>query len=322
METHPAADPSGAPQPELSFVVPLYFTGEGVARLLDAFRGLEIPGGFELVLVNDGSTDQTVERLEELAPTMPCAVTWVDLARNYGEHAAVMEGLRRARGRWVVTMDDDLQNPVAEGVRLYEHARETGAEVVYSYYGEKKHSIFRNLGSWFTNLLASYFLGKPRDLYLCSFRCFSQSLVERVIRYTGPFPYIDGLIIDSTNRIETLLVHHEEREEGQSGYNFRRLVRLWMNMFFNFSIMPLRVASLFGLLLCLAGLGIATATVVEYFVGKRPPLGWASLMAASSIFSGGQLLILGLLGEYVGRAYLTLTGKPQSLVRSAREHRP
>ncbi|MEZ5433509.1 MAG: glycosyltransferase [Verrucomicrobiales bacterium] len=311
-----------SPAPALSFVVPLYFTGDGVATLLDAFRDLTVDGGYEVILVNDGSTDETLSKLEALVPAMPYPVTWVDLARNYGEHAAVMEGLRRSRGEWVVTLDDDLQNPISEALRLHQHAITTRAEVVYSYYAKKKHSLFRNLGSWFTNLLASFFLGKPRDLYLCSFRCFSRSLVDRITLYSGPFPYIDGSVLNATHRIETLLVRHEERADGQSGYTLRRLVRLWMNMFFNFSIMPLRVASLFGLVLCLTGLGLAVATVLEYFYWKKPPTGWSSQMAAISLFSGGQLLILGLLGEYVGRAYLTLAGKPQSLVRSAHHHHP
>jgi undecaprenyl-phosphate 4-deoxy-4-formamido-L-arabinose transferase len=146
--------------------------------------------------------------------------------------------------------------------------------------------------------------------------------VDRVVLYAGPFPYIDGLILDATNRIETLLVRHEARDSGRSGYTLRRLVRLWMNMFFNFSIMPLRAASILGLVLCLVGLGLAAATVIEYHFLHKPPPGWSSQMAAGSVFSGAQLLILGLLGEYVGRAYLTLSGKPQSLVRSAREHQP
>lgn len=308
--------------PLVSFVVPLYNTGASLERLLDAFRSLPIEGGWELVLVNDASPDGTGRRVSELLPTMPCPVTFVDMARNFGEHAAVLEGFRHSRGQFVINLDDDLQNPVSEALRLLDHIRTTGADVVYAYYDEKKHHWLRNAGSRLTDWVATLLLDKPRDLYLCSFRAHSRSLIDHIIRYTGPYPYIDGLILGSTNRIERLLVAHKSRSDGKSGYTLRKLVRLWMNMFFNFSIMPLRIASFIGMLLCGFGLIMMIEVLVEHvFVGVRAS-GWASLMGAISIFSGAQLLILGLIGEYVGRAYLTVSGKPQSLVRSVTIHQP
>lgn len=307
-------------RPLVSFVIPLYNTGEGMVKLFDAFRNLPIPEGYELILVNDGSRDHTAARAAELIPTMPVPVIQVDFARNFGEHAAVMEGLRRARGQFIINLDDDLQNPISEALKLLTHIRQSGDDVVYSYYDEKKHHWFRNFGSWLTNRLASLLLDKPRDLYLCSFRAMRRELVEHVLRYTGPYPYIDGLILGATNRIGRLLVTHEERVEGESGYTLRKLLRLWMNMFFNFSIMPLRLASVMGVLLCLAGLVILLSVLAEHFMFGVKQSGWSSLMAAISIFSGSQLLILGMLGEYIGRAYMTISGKPQSLVRSVTFH--
>jgi glycosyltransferase involved in cell wall biosynthesis len=306
--------------PLVSFVIPLYNTGDAIVKLFDAFRLLPIPEGYELVLVNDGSRDKTFERAAELAKTMPIPVTLVDFARNFGEHAAVMEGLRRSRGEFVVNLDDDLQNPVSEAIKLLNHLRQSSDEVLYSYYEEKKHHWFRNIGSWATSTIATFLLDKPRDLYLCSFRAMRRELVERVILYTGPYPYIDGLILGATNRIGRLQVLHEERADGQSGYTLRRLLRLWANMFFNFSIMPLRVASLLGVILCVLGAIILISVLIEHFIYGVEQSGWASLMSAISIFSGSQLFILGLLGEYVGRAYMTLAGKPQSLVRTVMEH--
>jgi glycosyltransferase involved in cell wall biosynthesis len=306
----------------VTFVIPLYFTGAGIDPLLDVFCGLAVPGGFDLVLVNDGSTDDTVERLQRRMAGLPFPVTLVDLARNFGEHNAVLEGLRHAEGRYVITLDDDLQNPPAEALRLLAHAEETGADVVYSYYAEKKHHWFRNLGSRLTNAAATFLLSKPPELYLSSFRCLKQDLVGRIVTYSGPFPYIDGLILGATNRIGRLLVEHSSRNDGESGYTLRKLVRLWMNMFFNFSIMPLRLASVLGLVLCGFGVLMVCMVVAEHFLHGPQQRGWASLMAAISIFSGSQLLILGLLGEYVGRAYMTLSGKPQSLVRALVQHHP
>ena len=302
--------------PEVSFVVPLYNTGEALERLLGAFRDLKWEVPFELVLVNDGSPDGTGDRVPGLMDGLPFRVVFVDLARNFGEHAAVLEGFRHVSGKYVVNLDDDLQNPISEAVKLVEHLRGSRADVVYARYEEKKHHWFRNLGSWMTNRVASWLLGKPKRLYLCSFRAMRRGLVEDITKYTGPYPYVDGLILGATQRIETLLVEHEERVAGESGYTLRKLVRLWMNMFFNFSIMPLRLSSLLGAALCLTGLLALVAVLVELVVfGIRAP-GWASLMAGTFVFSGAQLIMLGVIGEYVGRAFMTVSGKPQSLVRS------
>ena len=306
--------------PLVSFVVPLYFTGAGVVKLLDAFRNLPIPEGYEVVLVNDGSTDDTLKQAREVIPTMPVPVTLVDLARNFGEHAAVLEGFRHTRGQFVINLDDDLQNPLSEALKLLEHIRKTGADVVYAYYEEKKHHWFRNLGSRFNSAMATWLLDKPKDLYLCSFRAHSRKLIEHITRYTGPYPYIDGLILGATNRIEKLLVKHEERADGQSGYTLRKLLRLWMNMFFNFSIMPLRLASLLGALISVLGVVLLVSVLVEHFFFGAKQTGWGSTIAAISIFSGSQLMMLGVIGEYVGRAYMTLSGKPQSLVREVMHH--
>lgn len=302
--------------PELSFVVPLYNTGEGLPALLDAFRALSIPEKWELVLVDDGSTDGTFLKAGRLTADFPAPVTLVELARNYGEHAAVLEGYRRARGSLVVNLDDDLQNPPQEAVRLLYHLRDSGAEVVYSRYARKKHSWVRNAGSWLVNRCATFLLEKPRHLYLSSFRALRTELVARIVTYRGPYPYIDGLILGATNRISTFEVAHEERRVGRSGYTPRKLVRLAMSLLFDFSVMPLRLASLLGGLLCVLGGLILTEVVVETLMVGQRQAGWGSLMGALAVFSGAQLLMLGLIGEYVGRAFLTVSGKPQSLVRA------
>jgi undecaprenyl-phosphate 4-deoxy-4-formamido-L-arabinose transferase len=308
--------------PEVSFVIPLYNTGTALEPLLQAFRELEMACSFELVLVNDGSPDGTGDRVADLIKDMPIPVVFVDLARNFGEHAAVLEGFRQARGAFVVNLDDDLQNPVSEAVKLLAHLRDSKADVVYARYEEKKHHWFRNLGSMMTNHVASWLLGKPLDLYLCSFRAMRRGLLDHITTYSGPYPYIDGLILGATNRIETLLVRHEERSAGSSGYTLRRLVRLWMNMFFNFSIMPLRLSSLLGAVLCLTGFLLLFLVVMELLVlGVEAP-GWASMMAAIFVFSGAQLIMLGVIGEYVGRAFMTVSGKPQSLIRKRLQHQP
>ena len=309
-------------RPAASFVVPLYNTGGSLTRLLEAFRDLPIKGGYELVLVNDASPDGTGTRVAELLGSLPYPAVLIDMAKNFGEHAAVLEGYRHARGRFIVNLDDDLQNPVAEALRLVDHLQTHDCDVVYTWFEEKMHHPLRNFGSWFTNRAASLLLDKPKDLYLSSFRGIRRELAEKITAYRGPYPYVDGLILGATNRIDRLQVHHEARQEGSSGYTFRKLVRLWMNMFFNFSVMPLRLAGILGLLLCALGAVIVVVVFAEKLMHDTPIQGYASLMAAVSVFSGAQLLILGVIGEYLGRTYLTLAGRPQSLVRSVRLHEP
>jgi len=300
----------------VSFVIPMYCTGAGVDPLFEAFRDLGLDGRYELVLVDDGSTDDTRQRVAAAMADFPVPITFVELARNYGEHSAVLEGLRHARGRYVVTLDDDLQNPVREAVRIVHRLRETGADVVFAYYDDKKHHWFRNFGSWVTNRMGSVLLDKPGELYLSTFRGMTADLVGRIVGYRGPYPYVDGLILGATNRIDSLLVAHDERKLGRSGYTLRKLLRLVMNIFFNFSIMPLRLASVLGLVLCVLGAAMFAVVLIEHVVNGVEHPGWGSLMAALSVFSGSQLLILGVVGEYVGRTYMTLAGKPQSTVRT------
>lgn len=302
--------------PEVSFVVPLHNTGDTLPLLLKAFRSLKMDCAWELVLVDDGSTDNTFRRAGELTQDFPVPVTMVELARNFGEHAAVLEAYRRSRGRYVVNLDDDLQNPVPEAIRLLEHLRQQDAEVVYSRFIQKKHSELRNAASWMANQCATILLGKPRDLYLSSFRALRRELIERIVTYHGPYPHIDGLILGATNRIATLEVEHAERADGRSGYTLRKLLRHAQSLLFDFSIMPLRLASVLGALLCLVGALLMAEVVIETMLVGHRQLGWGSLMAALAAFSGTQLLMLGIIGEYVGRAFMTVSSKPQSLVRT------
>jgi undecaprenyl-phosphate 4-deoxy-4-formamido-L-arabinose transferase len=233
-----------------------------------------------------------------------------------------MTGFRHARGSWVVTMDDDLQNPPSEVLRLLEHARTTDADAVYTYYEHKEHATWRNLGSRFTNRVADWLLDKPPGLYLSSFRCLSAFVVSQVIRYEGPFPYIDGLVMQATQRLERLPVQHLPRAVGRSNYTLRRLVRLWLNMFLNFSVMPLRVSSLTGLACSILGvLGVVLVAAEAIFMGNTPS-GWGSVMSAVLLLSGVQLLILGVVGEYLGRLFLTANRKPQSIVRGIERNDP
>jgi glycosyltransferase involved in cell wall biosynthesis len=298
----------------LSIVVPVYNGAKSITELVHALETLDIEGGHEIVLVNDGSPDDSLAVCRRLLSEASVPITLVNLARNFGEHNAIMTGLRHTRGAYVITMDDDLQNPPSEVKRLLEHARATGKDVIYTRYAVKQHTYWRNLGSRFANWVADVLMEKPKGLYLSSFRCMSAFLVEQVTRYEGPFPYVDGLIMQATQAIDTIEVAHLPRASGRSNYTMKRLVRLWLNIFVNFSVMPLHLSTIAGFALSLIGL-IGVVSVVLEALFFEPPQGWASLMAATLLLSGVQLLILGILGEYMGRLFLTANRKPQTVVR-------
>jgi len=293
----------------LSIVIPVYRGAASIGILVDALAALQIAGGHEVVLVNDGSPDNSAEICRRLTARTDLPVTFLNLSRNFGEHNAVMAGLRHARGDYIITMDDDLQNPISEVVRLFEHARVGGWDVVYTYYAEKKHAAWRNLGSRFANKVADILLDKPRGLYLSSFRCMSAFVGRSITVYDGPFPYVDGLILQTTQHIDRIPVEHVARASGQSNYTMRRLVRLWLNLFINFSAMPLRVSVVAGFALGLMGI-LGFGIVIAEALLRAPPPGWASLMAATLLISGVQLVMLGILGEYLGRLFLEVKGRP------------
>jgi undecaprenyl-phosphate 4-deoxy-4-formamido-L-arabinose transferase len=301
--------------PALTFVIPMYNAAETIAALVRDIERLEVEGGHEIVLVNDGGRDNTMAVCRELVRTARIPMTLVDHSRNFGEHNAVLTGWRHARGAHVVNLDDDGQNPPHEAVRLWQHALATGVDVVYGHYEVKQHSVWRNVGSALTNRVTDWALDKPRGFYLSSFRCVSGYIAKQVVAYAGPYPYIDGLLLQVTQRIDSIMVGHEPRRAGQSGYTLRRLVRLWLSAWLNFSLLPLRVAALAGFVTAGAGLVAFLVVLWLWFVGRGPAFGFGWLMSAFLIFSGMQLIMLGLIGEYLGRMFLTVNQRPQAVVR-------
>ena len=300
----------------LSVVIPVYNGAATIGPLVNRlFEDLEQRFDLEVVLVNDCSpSDDSAEVCRELAQQRAPAVRFVNLAKNAGEHNAVMAGLNHCSGDAAVIMDDDFQNPPSEVIKLVARLQE-GHDVVFSHYAKKEHHWFRNLGSRFNNMVASVMLGKPRDLYLSSFKAINRFTINEVIKYTGPFPYLDGLILRVTRNYGTQLVEHDPREEGRSGYTLRKLVRLWLNMFTNFSILPLRVASLAGFAFAFIGFIGAIIIVIERLSRPDIPVGWASLFCGLLVVGGVQLFALGMIGEYLGRLFLKDNGSPQFVVR-------
>jgi glycosyltransferase involved in cell wall biosynthesis len=303
-------------RPKVSIIIPVYNGAQSIGRLVDELTGTLTPlYELEIILVNDNSPDDSETVCISLFEKFPEIVRFYSLAKNVGEHNAVMAGLNKSRGDYMVIMDDDFQNPTSEVVKLLQHAIGKNCDVMYTYYKKKKHSLFRNLGSLFNDKVANFMLNKPKDLYLSSFKVLNRFIVDEIVKYDLPYPYIDGLILRTTDKIASVEVEHHERETGKSGYTFRKLVRLWMNMFTNFSILPLRISFLLGVIVSSFGLILAIITVVEKFSDPDLPVGYASVMTAVLIFAGIQLVSIGVIGEYVGRIFLSQNKKPQYTIR-------
>ena len=309
---------SGRPGIDLSVVIPVYNAEQTIAalteRLIDVARAR---GSLQVVLVNDGSRDRSHEVCHELAEKHRDVVTYLRLAKNFGEHNAVMAGLRHAQGAYVVVMDDDFQHRPEDACRLYEEARAKGFDLVYSSFPRREHGLGRRLGSRFNGWVANFMLDKPKDLYLSSFKCMSRWLVREIVRYRGPFPYVDGLALRCTRNIGRVEVVHQQREAGRSGYTLRKLVGLWGNMFVSFSVMPLRVSTLLGFVLIALAAAGSVYVLIEKLAGRHVPEGWPFLAIIIMLFSGSQLLILGILGEYLGRLYLAINETPQAVVQDS-----
>lgn len=304
-------------RPSLSIVVPVYRSQEILPFLVEAVANAAEAAGckddFELILVNDASPDDSWGVLTALAKRYPFIIG-ICLTRNFGQHNATMAGLNRARGEIVIVMDDDLQHP-PEAIRELIASIRSGFDVCYTRYAERKHALWKRLGSGFNDLVATWLLNKPRGLYLSSFKAISQPIVREIVKYDGPYAYLDGLILDITRKITAIDITHRERHQGTGNYNIRRSVSLWLKMATSFSVLPLRIASFTGTAIALLSLISLVAVVIQKTLHPEIAAGWASLICVVLFMGGMQLLCLGIVGEYIGRTYLRLNRKPQFVVR-------
>ena len=301
-------------QTSLSVIIPVY-NGAGTIKALvnDLKKELSAVFDLEIVLVNDGSSDDSAKVCLDISEK-DTKVKFIDLSRNFGEHNAVMAGLNFCTGDVAVIIDDDFQNPPSEIIKLIDEI-DKGYDVVYSYYSKKEHSYLRNLGSRFNNIVATILIGKPRELYLSSFKAVSRFVINELIKYAGPYPYIDGIILRITRHYSTVLVQHNPRQVGKSSYTIHKLIALWLNMFTNFSILPLRITTITGFLFAIVGFVGAIIFLFEKIQNPDIPAGWASLIISLFVISGVQLMGLGMIGEYLGRMFMSDNGKPQFVVR-------
>ena len=300
----------------LSIVIPVYNAEKTIADLCRSLVAL-LAADFrlEIVLINDCSRDGTDTVCKKLQATFPDIITYARLSRNFGEHNTVMAGLNKSCGEYVVIMDDDFQNPPEEVPRLVAEIQK-GYDVVYSQYSDKNDSIFRNLGSYLNGSMARVLLHKPANLYLSSFKVMNRFLVNEIITYKTPNPYLDAIILRITRNIGTIEVRHDRRREGRSGYTLKKLAALWGDMLVSYSLIPLRMLAVSGFVLTLLGLySVADMLIRDIHPLMTGPTDIEELTSVTLFFRGFQLLAIGILGEYVGRIYLSLNQEPQFVIR-------
>ncbi len=301
---------------KVSFVIPCYRSEKTVGHVvteieetMNAMNKYE----YEIVLINDCSPDGTFNTIRSLCAEKKY-VKGINFARNFGQHSALMAGLRHSDGDYVVCLDDDGQTPADEVGKLLDKLEE-GYDAVYASYAHKQHSLFRNMGSRVNDWMTRVMLGKPRELQVSSYFAVQSFIVEDMIKYENSYPYVIGLVLRATKNVVNVPVNHREREEGRSGYTMKKLLALWLNGFTAFSVLPLRLATTIGV--GCAGLGFVYGiyTIVKKFINPEVPMGFSSVMAALVFFGGMIMVMLGLVGEYIGRIYISMNNSPQYVIR-------
>lgn len=301
---------------KLSFVIPCYRSENTIETVVQEIcdtvatrSGID----YEIVLVNDCSPDGVWLVIKRLAAN-DNHIKGICLAKNFGQHCALMAGYGQATGDYVISLDDDGQTPASESFKLVDKLEE-GFDVVYGYYEHSAQHLFRRFGTWVNKKMAEAIIGQPKTLCTTSFFIMRKFIVEEIVRYPHPFAYISGLVFRATKNLGNVEVQHRRRIEGESGYTIAGLIGLWINGFTAFSVKPLRAATFIGLLCALVGFVAGLYVVYQKFLNPEIPVGYTSILATLLFVGGMIMLLLGLIGEYVGRIYISINQSPQYVVR-------
>lgn len=301
---------------KLSFVIPCYRSENTIETVVQEIcdtvatrSGID----YEIVLVNDCSPDGVWQVIKRLAAA-DNHIKGICLAKNFGQHCALMAGYGQATGDYVISLDDDGQTPASESFKLVDKLEE-GFDVVYGYYEHSAQHLFRRFGTWVNKKMAEAIIGQPKTLRTTSFFIMRKFIVEEIVRYPHPFAYISGLVFRATKNLGNVEVQHRRRIEGESGYTIAGLIGLWINGFTAFSVKPLRAATFIGLLCALVGFVAGLYVVYQKFLNPEIPVGYTSMLATLLFVGGMIMLLLGLIGEYVGRIYISINQSPQYVVR-------
>lgn len=305
----------------ISFVIPCYNSELTIADVVDEIEKEFYRNDryeYEIILVNDASPkDDTLGKIKQLAIENK-RVRAVDLSKNFGQDSALMAGYSLARGQYIISLDDDGQNPASEAWKLLDKIEE-GWDVVFGQYHVKKHSKFKNFGSCVNGLMATALLGKPKDLKLCSYFVMDRFVVDQMLKDKNATPYIWGLMLRSTNKLTNVYIDHRAREVGESNFTIRKCLQVWLNGFISFSVKPLRLSAIVGTLTAIIGFIVGLVLVGKRLICGEPVEGWTSLIVVQLLLGGIIMIMLGLLGEYVGRMNISVNNTPPYIIRDIYE---
>ncbi len=303
---------------KLSFVIPCYRSQNTVMKVVDEIEATvkQRPEyDYEIILVNDGSPDKVWNVIKDRAQNDD-KIIGINLSKNFGQHSALMAGFNNVKGDYIIALDDDGQTPACESFKLIDEL-EKGFDVVYASYPETHQNAFRKWGSDFNKKVSDYILDiKDDDRKASSFYACRRYIIDEIVKYDHSYPYITGLMVRATKNYSFVQVQHRDRLEGTSGYNIKSLIGLWLNMFTAFSIKPLRVASYSGVTFALLGLLYAFYVIIKkLFFHPEMEAGWSSTISVIMIMGGMIMIILGLIGEYIGRIYMCINRSPQFVIK-------
>ena len=303
----------------ISIIIPVFNSELTIENLINSIV-LNLNGKvkYEIILVNDASEDNSENICKKLVEKFS-NISLFSLSRNFGEHNAILAGLNQCIGDQAVIMSDDLQHTSEALIELINYGlkEKENYDVVYTFYETKKYSFYKNFFSKFNDLMANYLLNKPKNLYLSSFKLINRFVINEIIKHNSPFIYLDGLILGTTNKIGKIKVDHSNRLYGKSGYTFIKMLKLWSNMSTSFSIFPLRLSMLMGVVLSFIGFILAIIIFFQRIFDNTVPSGFASIFVAVTVFSGVILIALGVIGEYIGRIFLLQNQKPQFIIKNS-----
>tara|TARA_Y100000591_G_scaffold313872_1_gene319835 strand:- start:3100 stop:4029 length:930 start_codon:yes stop_codon:yes gene_type:complete len=296
----------------ISIVVPVFNSDDCVDKLCEIIDK-EVNQEYELILINDKSSDNSWAKIKARA-SINEKIIGVNLRKNFGQDNAIMAGLSIAKGDYIVIMDDDLQHSPLDIEKLYKCCKDK-ADVCYLYYDYKKQKLWKNIGSWLNGKISQFLIKKPKKIYLSPFKIMTRDLAVEICKYPGPYPYIDGLIFSRTDKIKQIKGEHSERYRGKGNYGFKKSIKVFSNHSTGYSVLPLRIATFGGISISIISLLLAIYYIIEhYFLLDTHVEGWTTLVVLQLFLSGVILVSLGIVGEYLGRAYLFLNQKPQYII--------
>lgn len=301
---------------KISFVIPCYRSANTIGNVIDEIidaMNAHSERDYEIIAVNDHSPDNVFDVICEIAK-MDRHIKAIDLAKNMGKHAAIMAGYSKVTGDIIVNLDDDGQCPLDQLWNLLKPLEE-GYDISIAKYPQKNESAFKRFGSVVNALMARWIIGKPKDLYISNFSAIKRFICEEVIRYKNAYPYLDGLFLRTTNNIANVEMEERERVSGSSGYTFVKSLKLWVNGFTSFSVKPLRLATILGFFVALTGFIAALYVIIRKILHPEIAAGYSSLMAVVLLIGGIIMVLLGIIGEYIGRIYICINNSPQYVIR-------